>query len=169
MNIQTSYKVSIGIDDETFNVTVSELSEVNKKIISEMSESIKSVSNTMRILSEKVEEASTNAQILENLKNGVEKLKLLFEQKSLNKEISALKNTIEKYDYQDMTKDLYMKRLTLSIFGEDKEKLLKEIKKKSIDPQRVLTVISEQITENAKKKLNDLSNSHVSIPMESLS
>lgn len=168
MRIQTTYEVKVEVDEETFSVVVSDLSASDKKIINELSFEIKKVQEQMNILTQKVDEIAINEEILKIIPL-VDKVKLLFEQKTLKKEISELRKNIEHEDIEKKISELFMKRLELTLGGEDKEKFLNIVKRKNIDPQKVLTVIAKKIEENTKKKLNDLSSLHMSTQQGSLS
>ena len=149
--INTSYPVEIAIDKDVLIVVVSDLDPVGKEEMNILAEALEAVLSDVRKVSSLMEDIETNKELIECV-GLIEKAKLLWENKDLKKEITALQKSVETSNPDKMLTDSLMRRLELTISGDDKSKLMAIIKSKTINPQLIIGAINEQIQEITKKK-----------------
>ncbi len=151
MAIQTKYNIEITIDDDTFNVVVSELGSVQQEEMNKYASELESVNADVQRAASLMNDIETNMELI-GCVNLVDKAKLLWENKDLKKELVDLQKKIKEANPEKMLSNSIMHRLKLSISGDDKEKLMSVIRAKNIDPKKIVSLIGEQIAESQKKK-----------------
>ncbi|MCX6076430.1 MAG: hypothetical protein NTW78_06015 [Campylobacterales bacterium] len=160
MAISTKYPVEIEIDETKYSVTVSEATKAQTNEIDVVSQGYKEELNKRAPIQEQLNEAREDFAInKEILAHGsvVEKVKVMFEQKALNKEIFRLERELEVIDksstnFGEMLEDIFSKRFDLQVSGADKASLKKEIENKSIGYKNIFNEIGELVTKSKEKK-----------------
>lgn len=150
--IYTTQPIEIMIDDETFHVVVSDLNASQKEEINKYAAELEFLVECIRKSSSLMDDIETNRELI-GCVGILEKTKLLWENKDLKKQISELQNTIGTSNQDQMISDLFMRRLELTISGEDKVKMMAVIKSKMIHPQIIIGAIGKQIEVINQKKL----------------
>ena len=161
MAIKTKFPICIEIDDNNFNIVVSDyLSKEQKEQLESVKEkydeNFHKQSNLQEMLEQKSEEFAINKHILE-CGDIVEKVGVMFEQKKLNKEIFQLKKEIEQLQSTSKTlnealEEIYAARYEIMVSGDDKSKLKKEIEQLNISYSRLFEEFGEKMKEALKKK-----------------
>ena len=149
--IITSYPVEITIDEDVFHVVVSDLDSTQREEMDKRAVALEAVTADIRKAASLDEDIATNKELI-GCVGLIEKAKLLWENKELKKEAEILQKSIETANPDKMFTDSLMRRLELTISGEDKVKLMATIKSKTINPQSIIAAIGEQIAEIKKKK-----------------
>lgn len=159
--IKTRFDISLEIDEKPFSVTVNdkpnqaqkqELEEISDKYSAEFA-----VRETLQFeLEEKTNEFDINKSILEH-GSVLEKSSVWLVQKSLNKEIFALKAKLKELNKNisklyELLEDGYRKRFDLLVSGVDKIALKKEITDKSISYQSLFEAMGKLIIKEEEKK-----------------
>ena len=161
MAIKTKYPVTIEIDDKSFSVSVSQQvtssqeSEL-KEVFTQNRENFEKIDSLQNPLNELLEEFDINKLIL---KHGtvVEKVSVMFEQKSLNKKIFQLQKEIAELDRDSLSlskamEKLYEKRFDLLVSGADKLKLKEEANSIGLSYQALFNEFAKEIQEVEEKK-----------------
>ena len=149
--ITTSYHVEITIDEDVLHVVVADLDSTQREEMDKRAVALEAVTADIRKVASLDEDIATNKELI-GCVGLIEKAKLLWENKELKKEAEALQKSIETANPDKMFSDSLMRRLELTISGEDKVKLMATIKSKTINPQEIIAAIGEQIAEIKKKK-----------------
>ena len=159
--IQTKFPITVEIDDKSFSVDVSEkmssTQQEELQAITDKHQSNFEQKDSLRAeLLEAQEEFEINKHILSDGKV-VDRLKVMFEQKSLNKKIFNLKKDIadsskDSIGLDKAIEELFEKRFDLSVRGADAAALKKEISELNIGFQTIFQEFSELIKEAKEKK-----------------
>ncbi len=161
MAIKTKYSITIEIDDKPFSIVVSnkltsiqqdELDEVTQK----HQQSFEKRDSLGAELNEAIEEFEINKHILADA-DVIEKVKVVFEQKSLNKKIFRLKKEISELEknitsVSKAMEELFAKRYELGVNGADKVSLKKEIVDAGIGFGVIFSEIADEINKAKEKK-----------------
>ncbi|MDD5212415.1 MAG: hypothetical protein PHV62_08355 [Sulfuricurvum sp.] len=150
--ISTRTSVEISIDEDTFHVVISDLDSSQKVEMNKRAEELEAVTADIRKVSSLMDDIETNKQLIACV-GVVEKAKLLWENKEIKRNITELQKKVSDANLDKMYSDSLMRRLELTLSGEDKPNLMAAIKSKSIDPQVIIEKIGKQIEEEKKKKL----------------
>lgn len=150
--ISTRTSVEISIDEDTFHVVISDLDASQKDEMNKRAEELEAVTADIRKVSSLMDDIETNKQLIACV-GVVEKAKLLWENKDIKQKITELQKKVSDANPDKMYSDSLMRRLELTLSGEDKPTLMAAIKSKSIDPQVIIEKIGKQIEEEKKKKL----------------
>lgn len=151
MTITTKHNIAITIDDETLHIVVAELDPAQQVEMNKLASDIEAVNADAQRVASLMNDIETNLALIECV-GLVEKAKLLWENKDLKKELISLQKSVQDANPEKMLSDSLMRRLELTISGEDKSKLMAIIKSKNIDPRKIVTVIGNQVAENERKK-----------------
>lgn len=158
--IKTRYEIELEIDDTKFKVTLNEPNAAQKdemKVLAVESSAVYEKRDALQSsLSEKKEEFEVN-KLLVKESGVIDKVKLLLEQKSLNKEIFALKRDIDEIDKNTISinesiETLFAKRFELLIGGPDKTALKKVIEEKGINYRVIFETLSKLALDTKEKK-----------------
>lgn len=149
--IITKYTVTITIDDETFQVIMCELDSVQQVEMNKLASDIEAVNADAQRVASLMNDIETNMELI-GCVGLVDKAKLLWENKDLKKELISLQKSVQEANPEKMLNDSIMRRLDLTISGEDKPKLMATIRSKNIDPKKIVHAIGTQIAESQQKK-----------------
>jgi len=149
--INTRTKVEISIDEDTFHVVISDLDVSQKEEMNKRAEELEAVTANIRLVSSMMDDIETNKQLIACV-GVVEKAKLLWENKEIKRNITELQKKVSDANPDKMYSDSLMRRLDLTISGEDKPNLMAAIKSKMINPEVVIMEIGKQIEEAKQKK-----------------
>ncbi|PHM18045.1 MAG: hypothetical protein CJD30_03535 [Sulfuricurvum sp. PD_MW2] len=151
MEILTKYPVLIMIDGVGFNLVLHELNSTQQKEMDELASAIEAVNENAQRVASIINDIETNQALIECV-GFIEKAKLLWENKDLKKELIDLQKKIKEANPEKMLSSSLMRRLELTLDGEDKAAFMSEIRSKNIDPKKIISAIGEQIAELQKKK-----------------
>lgn len=151
MKIFTHYPLSISIDDDTYSIVVSDPTAEQKKQIEAKAKGLKNIELLAKKGKELAEDLESNKALVEVV-GLVEKAKLLWENKNIQKEIREIDTQVSAFDMAKETTDLFMLRLEMTVSGEDKDRFLNDIATKSIDPINLVETISMHIVKSKEKK-----------------
>lgn len=158
--IKTRHEIVLVIDESKFSIVASEPTKAQREELEAIAKGrMEEFENRTRIqtqLNEAKEEFAINKEILAH--GGViEKVKVMFEQKALNKQIFSLQKeladaTKDASALSKMTEEVYAKRFDMQISGADKTALKKEIEDKNIGYQTIFEAIGTLVVESKEKK-----------------
>lgn len=151
MAIKTQHPIAITIDEDTLHVVISELDPAQQEEMNKRAAELEAVNTDVQRVASLMDDIETN-QALIGCVGLVEKAKLLWENKELKKELISLQNSIKAANPEKIMSDLLMRRLELTISGEDKARLMAVIRSKNIDPKKIALAIGEQVAESQQKK-----------------
>lgn len=158
--IKTKYDVKIAIDEREFNVVLSEPTKRDKEELKALSESrlgtFKARDALSAKLAEKSEEYELNKQLLKEV-GLVDKAKLLWEQKELNRELHTLRKEIGDLDAGSASIDealelLFKKRFDLLVGGADKDALKSTVEMHGVAYRELFLELGKLVVEAKEKK-----------------
>jgi len=158
--IKTKYDVTIAIDEREFNVVLSEPKKEDKEALKALSESrfesFKMRDALSAKISEKTEEYELNKQLLKEV-GLVDKAKLLWEQKELNRELHTLRKELSDLDTQSTSIDeeleeIFKKRFDLIVSGTDKETLKNMVEIHGVAYRDLFTELGKLVAKAQEKK-----------------
>lgn len=158
--IKTKYDVTIAIDEREFNVVLSEPKKQDKEELKALSESrletFKMRDALSAKLAEKTEEYELNKQLLKEV-GLVDKAKLLWEQKELNRELHTLRKEINDLDagsasIDEALESLFKKRFDLLVSGADKEALKSVVETHGVAYRELFVELGKLVAEVQEKK-----------------
>lgn len=151
MEIKTKYPVVIVIDGIEFKLVLHELNTAQQKEMDKLASNIAAVNEDTERVASIINDIETNQALIDCVPL-IEKAKLLWENKDLKKELITLQKKIKEANPEKMLSSSLMRRLELTIYGEDKAAFMSEIQSKNIDPKKIVSAIGEQIAELQRKK-----------------
>lgn len=158
--IKTRYNLTLEIDNESFNITLSEPNAAQKEEMTLLANESSAIYEKRALLQseldEKIEEYELN-KLLTKESGVIDKVKLLLEQKKLNKEIYALHKCIAEIDksntnINEALNTLYKKRFDLLVSGADKVKLKEAIENKGVEYRVLFGALGKLVIEAKEKK-----------------
>ncbi|MGE4510643.1 MAG: hypothetical protein AB7D43_06050 [Sulfurimonadaceae bacterium] len=158
--IKTKYDVAIMIDEREFNVVLSEPKKQDKEELKALSESrlesFKMRDALSAKLAEKTEEYELNKQLLKE-SGIVDKAKLLWEQKELNRELHTLRKEINDLDagsasIDEALESLFKKRFDLLVSGADKEALKSVVETHGVAYKELFVELGKLVAGAQEKK-----------------
>jgi len=158
--IKTKYDVTIAIDEREFNVVLSEPKKQDKEELKALSESrletFKLRDALSAKLAEKTEEYELNKQLLKEV-GLVDKAKLLWEQKELNRELHTLRKELGDLDagsasIDEALESLFKKRFDLLVSGADKEALKSVVETHGVAYRELFVELGKLVAEEREKK-----------------
>jgi len=158
--IKTKHMTELEIDENKFSITVSEPTKAQRDELSLISKDYQVAIDEIRPLqvqlNELMEEFTINKEILAHA-IVIEKLKVVFEQKALYKEILRIQKelkTIDKnyIDFSVTVSNFFSKKFDFMVSGEGKDALKKEMQDKEISYQTIVEVIEDLIAPSKEKK-----------------
>lgn len=160
MAIKTTHNIELEIDEKKFAITVSTLTKAQRDELNEIAKGFFEVADKQRPIqaeiNELAEEYAINKEILAHA-NVIEKLKVVFEQKSLYKQILAKQQELKDVegastDFSASYSSFFSKKFDLIVSGEGKAALKKEMEDKEISYQTIIAVIEASIAPSKEKK-----------------
>lgn len=158
--IKTKYDVAIMIDEREFNVVLCEPKKQDKEELKALSESrlesFKMRDALSAKIAEKTEEYELNKQLLKEV-GLVDKAKLLWEQKELNRELHTLRKEISDLDagsasIDEALESLFKKRFDLLVSGADKEALKSVVETHGVAYKELFLELGKLVAEAKEKK-----------------
>jgi mevalonate kinase len=158
--IKTTYKVAIEIDEKTFNIVVREPKKQDKDELQALSVSHTELFEERNDLSANLTKLSEEYEINKQLTKEsdlIDKAKLLWEQKKLNKEIYDLQAKIKEHDKSassssETLETLFEKRFDLLVSGTDKEPLRQALDAGGVSYRDLFVEIGNLVIKAKEKK-----------------